>query len=68
MTDRVRIKVTKKHFQKGYDSRWSKEIYLVYKINLTYPPTYKIKENLKNGKYKYVTRNFYEQELQKTKF
>ena len=68
INDHVRIKRTKKHFDKGYDKRWSDEIYLIYKINLTLPPTYKIKEILENGKYKYVSRNFYEQELQKTKF
>ena len=68
INDHVRIKVSKKHFQKGYDARWSKQIYLIYKINLTLPPTYKIKEILENGKYKYITKNFYEQELQKTEF
>ena len=68
INDHVRIKVPKKHFQKGYDPRWSDKIYLIYKVNLTLPPTYKIKEILENGKYKYVTKNFYEQELQKTKF
>ena len=68
INDHVRIKVSKKHFQKGYDPRWSNQIYLIYKVNLTVPPTYKIKEILENGKYKYVTKNFYEQELQKTKF
>ena len=66
--DRVRISQLKRHFQKGYDKRWSDEIYLIYKINTTLPPTYKIKEILENGKYKYISGNFYENELQKTKF
>ena len=68
INDRVRIKVPKKHFQKGYDPRWSDQIYIIYKIDLTLPPRYKIKEILENGKYKYISKNFYEQELQKTKF
>ena len=68
VNDRVRISRLKKNFQKGYDKRWSNEIYKIYKINETLPPTYKIKEILENKKYKYITGNFYEQELQKTKF
>ena len=69
INDRVRIIRSKKHFQKGYDKRWSNEIYLIYKVlDFTLPPTYKIKEILENGKYKYISRNFYENELQKTKF
>ena len=68
INDHVRIKRTKKHFDKGYDKRWSDEIYLIYKVNSTLPPTFKIKEILENGKYKYISRNFYEEELQKTKF
>ena len=68
VNDRVRISRLKKHFQKGYDKRWSDEIYLIYKVNLTLPPTYKIKEILENGKYKYIIGNIYEQQLQKTNF
>ena len=41
---------------------------MIYKVNLASPVTYKIKEILQNGKYKYIIGNFYEQELQKTKF
>ena len=66
--DRVRISRLKRHFQKGYVKRWSDEIYLIYKVNSTLLFTYKIKEILENGKYKYIIRNFYENELQKTKF
>ena len=65
VNDRVRISRFNRHFQKGYDKRWSDEIYLIYKVNLTFPPTYKIKEILENGKYKYILGNFYEQELEK---
>ena len=67
VNDRVRISRLKKHFQKGYDKRWSDEIYLIYKVNPTLPVTYKIKEILDNGKYRYIQGDFYEQELQKTK-
>ena len=67
VNDHVRISRLKRHFQKGYDERWSHEIFTIYKVNPTLPVTYKIKEILGNGKYRYIQGNFYEQELQKTK-
>ena len=67
VNDHVRISRLRRHFQKGYDKRWSDEIYKVYKVNPTLPVTYKIKEILENNKYKYIQGDFYEQELQKTK-
>ena len=43
INDHVRIYKFKKLFQKGYDKRWSDEIFIVYKNNGTIPNTYKIK-------------------------
>ena len=67
VNDHVRISRLKRHFQKGYDKRWSDEIYLIDRVNPTLPVTYKIKDILDNGKYRYIRGDFYEQELQKTK-
>ena len=67
VNDRIRISRLKTHFQKGYDKRCSDEIYVIYKVNPTLPVTYKIKEILDNKKYRYITGDFYEQEIQKTK-
>ena len=68
VNDRVRISRFKKTFQKGYDKRWSDEIFIVYKVNPTLPITYKIKEIPKQRKSVYIRGNFYQQELQKTAF
>ena len=67
LNDYVRISRLKRHFQKGYDKRWSDEIYIIYKVNYTLPVTYKIKEILENGKYRYIQGDFYESEIQKAK-
>ena len=42
--DRVRISKFKNIFAKGYTPNWSKEIFIVDKINDTIPYTYKIKD------------------------
>ena len=68
INDHVRISRLKKTFQKGYDKRWSDEIFIIYKVNPTLPVTYKIKEILKNGENRYIRGNFYQEELQKTAF
>ena len=41
--DRVRISKFKNIFAKGYTSNWSKEIFIVNKINDTVPWTYSLK-------------------------
>ena len=41
--DFVRIYKFKKIFEKGYDPKWSNEIFAIYKYNNTIPNTYKIK-------------------------
>ena len=67
VNDHVRISRLKRHFQKGYDKRWSDEIYVIYKVDPLHV-TYKIKEILDNGKYRYIQGDFYEKELQTTFF
>lgn len=62
--DKVRISLRFKQMTKGYWPRWSNEIYTVWKVQQTNPPTYLLKdfngEVLKGG--------FYQEELSKTKF
>ena len=60
--DRVRISKFKNIFTKGYSPNWSKEIFIVNKINDTVPYTYNIKDL--NGE-KIIGR-FYDRELQKS--
>ena len=60
--DRVRISKFKKIFAKGYTPNWSKEIFIVDKINNTVPYTYNIKDL--NGEK--IIGSFYDKELQKT--
>ena len=61
--DRVRISKFKNIFAKGYTPNWSKEIFLVNKINYTVPYTY----NIKDLNDEEIIGSFYDRELQKTK-
>ena len=62
--DRVRISKKKSTFEKGYTTRWTREIFVIEQVLNTNPVTYKINdlkgEEIKGG--------FYEQELQITEF
>ena len=60
--DRVRISKSKNIFAKGYTPNWSREIFIVDKINDTVPYTY----NLKDLNGEEIIRNFYDRELQKS--
>ena len=60
--DRVTISKFKNIFAKGYTPNWSKEIFIVDKINDTVPYTY----NLKNLNDEEIIGSFYDRELQKT--
>ena len=62
--DRVRITKKKKFFEKGYTTRWTREIFEVTEVLQTDPITYQIKDL--DGEE--ITGSFYEKELQKTKF
>ena len=62
VADRVRISKFKNIFAKGYTPNWSKEIFIVNKINDTVPYTY----NLKDLNGEEITGSFYDRELQKT--
>ena len=61
--DRVRISKVKNIFAKGYTPNWSREIFIVNKINDTVPYTY----NLKDLNDEEIIGSFYDRELQKTK-
>ena len=61
--DRVRISKFKNIFAKGYTPNWSREIFIVNKINDIVPYTY----NLKDLNDKEIIGSFYDRELQKTK-
>ena len=62
--DRVRISKKKKKFEKGYTTRWTKEIFVIEKVLNTVPVTYKIKD-LNDEE---IKGSFYEQELQLSEF
>ena len=64
VNDRVRISKFKNIFAKGYTPNWSREIFIVDKINDTVPYTY----NLKDLNSEEILGSFYDRELQKTKF
>ena len=60
--DRVRISKFKNIFVKGYTPNWSKEIFIVDKINATVPYTY----NIKDLNDEEIIGSFYDRELQKS--
>ena len=60
--DMVRISKKKGIFEKGYMPNWTEEIFAIYEVQRTNPPTYKIKDTAG----KEIKGTFYEQELQKT--
>ena len=47
--DKVRISKYKRHFEKGYTSKWTEEIFTIDKINMANPVTYQVRD-LNNGK------------------
>ena len=60
--DNVRITKKKNLVDKGYTQRWTGEVFIIFKIQLTIPVTYKITDY--DGEE--IQGSFYEQELQKT--
>ena len=60
--DRVRISKFKNIFAKGYTPNWSREIFIINKINDTVPYT----DNLKDLNGKEIIGSFYDRELQKS--
>lgn len=62
--DRVRISKFKREFTKGYWPQWSNEIYTIWKVQLTKPVTYLLKDD--TGEI--LKGCFYQQELSKTHF
>ena len=60
--DSVRISKSKNIFAKGYTPNWSREIFIVNKINDTVPYTY----NIKDLNDEEIIGSFYDRELQKS--
>ena len=60
--DRIRISKFKNIFAKGYTPNWSREIFIINKINDTVPYTY----NLKDLNGEEIIDSFYDRELQKS--
>ena len=60
--DRVRISKFKNIFAKGYTPNWSREIFIINKMNNTVPYTY----NLKDLNGEEIIGSFYDRELQKS--
>lgn len=58
--DHVRISRYKGIFFKGYEPNWTTEIFVIYKVNVTNPVTYLIKDYKDNA----IEGSFYEYELQ----
>ena len=63
--DRVRISKKKDKFEKGFTTRWRREIFVIEQVLNTSPVTYRIKD-LKDDEE--IKGSFYEQELQITEF
>ncbi|TLY48864.1 MAG: DDE-type integrase/transposase/recombinase [Gammaproteobacteria bacterium] len=63
VNDKVRISKNKRVFKKGYLPNWTNEIFEVYAVKPTRPPTY----ILKDTKGEVLKGGFYEQELLKSK-
>ena len=61
--DKVRTSKFKNIFAKGYTPNWSREIFVINKINDTVPYTY----NLQDLNDEEIIGSFYDRELQKTK-
>ena len=61
--DQVRITKKKKHFEKGYTTNWTEEVFTVTEVQPTYPYTYKLKDTRGEK----VIGTFYEPELQLAK-
>ena len=60
--DRDRISLEKSIFEKGYETNWTQEIFVIYDIKYSNVPYHYLKD-LNNEK---LQGFFYEQELQKT--
>ena len=61
---RVRIFKWKSKFEKGYTAKWTREIFIVKKINSTVPITYELEDDEGED----VVGRFYENELQATDY
>ncbi len=62
--DQVRISKIKPTFSKGYVQNWSNELFTIYKLCNTTPPTYILKDEAGN----IIKGKFYVEELQKTNY
>lgn len=63
--DNVRVTRLKSTFEKGYTANWSSEIYVVDKVNPTFPVTYQLRDKINGDP---IAGCWYHQELLKTNF
>lgn len=63
INDPVRISKYRHAFAKNYTPNWTNEIFRIYQVQNTNPPTYKIKDS--SGEV--ISGGFYQEELQKVK-
>ena len=59
--NRVRIRMVKKLFKKGYMMNWSEEIFTIHEVHTSDPTVYQLIDDLGEV----LDGNFYEPELQK---
>ncbi|XKL66838.1 hypothetical protein PGB90_010258 [Kerria lacca] len=64
ISDRVQIVSKKKIFDSKYTPNWTREIFVINKINYTDPLTYSIKDENNEE----ISEKFYSLELQKSSF
>ena len=57
------VRITRKHrtFQKGYEQKWSYEVFYISKVNVSKPVTY----TLRDYKSEAIIGNFYSRDIQK---
>ena len=60
----MRLYAWRQQFKKGYAGNWTKEIFLISKVNMTKPITF----NITDQKGEDIEGTIYEQELLKSKF
>ena len=59
--DKVRLSLARVHFQKGFDRKWTEEIFIIDKRIASHPPRYRVIDLNKEK----VDGSFYEQEMQR---
>ena len=61
MSDRERVSKYKGTFEKGYETNWSEEMFMIHEVHPSDPPVYRLRDDLGEV----LDGTFYELELQK---